>query len=100
MKFSIDLMLGFASPDMKMVKTSPDGIKGWWFKPLWRKMVAPDGKVFILAMRLIGVTFGITLTRECDNSSLPVFASRRPPVAPPAPPTPTTMSSDPTPPSA
>ena len=79
MKFTIDLMFGFAHPGMTMVRNNPDGMRGWFFKLLRRKMVAPDGYVYMYAIRLLGTTLGVTVTRECATP----LTSQQPASSPP-----------------
>lgn len=73
---TFDLLLGIATPRSKIVRSSPGGTRGWFFNVMAKRWVAPDGFVYMAALRLIGLTVGITITRECDNSSLPQFSSR------------------------
>jgi hypothetical protein len=65
MKFTIDFTIGFAHPAMQIVQRSPKGIRGWFFQPVARRIMAPDGYVYLAALRLLGVTIGVTVTREC-----------------------------------
>lgn len=65
MKFTIDLMFGWAHPGTKMVRNSPGYPRTWFVTALARKMMAPDGYVRMYAVRLLGLTVGVTFTREC-----------------------------------
>ena len=72
---TFDFLLGYASPGSKFVRQSPQGIRGWFVNLMAKKWIAQDGYVYMAAVRLLGVTVGVTITRECDNSSLPQFSS-------------------------
>ena len=65
MKFTVDLMFGWAHPGTKMVRNSPGYPRTWFVTALARKMMAPDGYVRMYAVRLLGLTVGVTFTREC-----------------------------------
>lgn len=65
MKFTFDLMFGWAHPGTKMVRNSPGYPRSWFITALARKLKAPDGYVRIYAVRLLGLTIGVTFTREC-----------------------------------
>lgn len=65
MKFTIDFHVGFAHPKMQVVQCSPRGLRGWLFQSLAQKLTAHDGYVYLAAIRLLGVTIGVTVTREC-----------------------------------
>ena len=69
MKFTIDLMCGWAHPGVTMVKNSPGYPRTWFANALKRKMTAPDGYVYMGAIRLLGLTVGVTITRECATSA-------------------------------
>jgi hypothetical protein len=79
---TFDFLFGFATPGSKIVLQSPSGIRGWFVQGMAKKWTARDGFVYMAAARLLGITIGVTITRECDNSSLPQFSS--PPVQMPA----------------
>lgn len=79
---TFDFLLGFATPGCKAVRQAPGGIKKWFATAMYRKIVAMDGFVYMAAIRLLGITIGTTITRECDNSSLPQFSSQQPPIPP------------------
>ena len=72
---TFDLLIGFATPWSKTVRESPKGVRGWFAQAMAKKWTARDGFVYMAAVRLLGVTVGVTITRECDNSSLPQFSS-------------------------
>ena len=65
MKFTIDLMFGWAHPGTKMVRNSPGYPRTWFVTTLARTLMAPDGYVRMYAVRLLGLTVGVTFTREC-----------------------------------
>ena len=65
MKFTIDLLFGWAHPGTKMVRQAPQGMRGWFIHGMTRKILASDGYVYVAAVRLIGFTVGVTVTREC-----------------------------------
>ena len=71
MKFTVDLMFGWAHPGTKLVKNSPGYPRTWWVHALKRKMVAPDGYIWMYAVRLLGLTIGATVTRECVTPATP-----------------------------
>ncbi len=75
MKFTIDLMFGWAHPGVTMVKNSPGFPRTWFVNALKRKMTASDGYVYMAAIRLLGLTFGVTITRECATSLSPSASS-------------------------
>jgi hypothetical protein len=82
---TFDFLVGFATPGCKTVLTSPQGRRGWFANWMGKRWVALDGYVYMVAVRLLGVTVGVTITRECDNSSLPQFAQSPSAAAPPIP---------------
>lgn len=86
MKFTVDFILGFAMPHSKVVKLSPGGLKTWWAHVMARKMIAQDGVVRIVAVRLLGVTIGCTFARECVTQL--TSSSPSPAQAPPSQPQP------------
>ena len=75
MKFTIDFMLGFAHPGTKLVRLSPGYPRTWFIHAIVRQLVAPDGRVRMLAVRLLGVTLGVTITRECVTPLTPPAGS-------------------------
>ena len=62
---TLDFMLGFASPTAKVVKMSPQGLRGWLYFGMAKKVVANDGYIFMACGRLIGITLGVTVCIEC-----------------------------------
>ncbi len=79
MKFTIDLMFGWAHPGTKMVRNSPGYPRTWFGTALARKMMAQDGYVRMYAVRLLGLTVGVTFTRECAT---PITQPSSPPLSP------------------
>ena len=75
MKFTIDLMCGWAHPGMTMVKNSPNYPRTWFINAMRRKVMAPDGYVYMAAVRLLGLTLGVTITRECATVITPPSGS-------------------------
>ena len=78
MKFTIDLMCGWAHPGVAMVRNSPGYPRTWFATALKRKMTAPDGYVWMYAVRLLGLTLGVTITRECVTSATSSLGSSLP----------------------
>jgi hypothetical protein len=61
---TIDFLIGFATPGSRVVKMSPQGLKGWFAYVIHRTIRANDGAIYLNAVRLLGVTVGCTITRE------------------------------------
>jgi hypothetical protein len=68
---TLDFVLGFAGPFAKIVRISPQGLRGWFFFWMAKRHIAQDGYVFMFAFRLIGITIGVTVTIECHTSATP-----------------------------
>jgi hypothetical protein len=49
-----------------------------------RKIIAPDGFVYMGALRLLGLTLGVTITRECSTAITPPAGSSAPAASSPS----------------